>query len=377
MEIENYLNKMKEIQITLLRYIEDEANFEVNYNNLIKLFNDGNILNIKFEFKSVIYLLLNISNNHHRGTNFFDKIFRIFANFPDTIKKYFSNYEIFNIFKSNNRILLYLIEEKLIVIDDSVANAIKNSDNKAKFFFEEIKTFLDVKLNQKISRTIPKNYEELRKIGENDDTICQLIRNDSVTEFDEYVNKNNVDLNSTVKNSIFETNSLLIEKNTKLIEYAAFYGSMKIFNYFVSKNIDLSPSLWIYAIHSQNFELIHFLNEKKIYPHDFVFDKFLKESIKCHHFEITKYIQSNFYQNQNSCNIFTKSLKHFNFVYIQKDCINKYAFHDLCYYDYFMPVDILLKTGKIDINSKKIFICFLYSILNWQFLNSISNHSIQ
>ena len=40
-----------------------------------------------------------------------------FKYFMKIIKKYYSNAEIFDIFKSNKRLLLFLIEQKLIVFD--------------------------------------------------------------------------------------------------------------------------------------------------------------------------------------------------------------------------------------------------------------------
>ena len=57
-------------------------------------------------------------------------------------------------------------------------------------------------------------------------------------------------------------------KNTTLIEYSAFYGSIQIFNFLRMNNVELSPSLWLYAIHGNNAELIHLLEENKVEPKD-------------------------------------------------------------------------------------------------------------
>lgn len=94
------------------------------------------------------------------------------------------------------------------------------------------------------------NFYELRKAGENDSPICQLIQKDLIKEFIVYVNKNNTPLNSLIEPSIYETNSFLNSKqfcvtcdfnlyeylvkrndNLSLINYAAFFGSIQIFNY--------------------------------------------------------------------------------------------------------------------------------------------------
>ena len=51
-------------------------------------------------------------------------------------------------------------------------------------------------------------------------TFCSLIRKDSVVEFIEHINRNNISVSSEITPSIFEENSFLIDnKNTTLIEY--------------------------------------------------------------------------------------------------------------------------------------------------------------
>ena len=355
MSIENYLNRMKEIQINLLKYLEKDDDIK-NYDNLINLIIAHKLFENKYEFKSILYLLLHISNNHYRGPNFFNKIFKIISFISETIKKYFTNFEIFNIFQSNNRIILFLIEEKIIIIDNYIASIIKKSTLNTKYFFNEIKTFLNSKSLQNITKEMPENSDEKRKNGENDNHICELIRNDLIDEFVQFVNETNLDLNSSIEKSIFETNSFLVEKTPTLIEYAAFFGSMNIFNYLYSKRIYIAPYIWFYAIHSKNLQLIQFLIEQKIIPHDF--EDFLKESIKCHHFEITKLIKDNYFQNDN-INIISTSLKHYNFECIQKYSIDESLFPNLCFYDYFTIVDMLLKTTKIDINMKQVLIYYV------------------
>ena len=58
--------------------------------------------------------------------------------------------------------------------------------------------------------------------------------------------------------------------------------------------------MWTYTIHSNNPELIHFLEENEVEPernqNKELFEDVLKESIKCHHNAITNYITDNFYE---------------------------------------------------------------------------------
>ena len=56
------------------------------------------------------------------------------------------------------------------------------------------------------------------------------------------------------------------ENKITLIEYADFFGSIQIFNYLRKNGAELESSLWIYAVHGQNPEIINFLEENKIFP---------------------------------------------------------------------------------------------------------------
>lgn len=59
-------------------------------------------------------------------------------------------------------------------------------------------------------------------------------------------------------------------------------------------NVESAPSLWLYAIHSHNADLIHILEIKNVEkPYKDYLDIYI-ESIKCHHNEIAEYIE-NFY----------------------------------------------------------------------------------
>ena len=91
------------------------------------------------------------------------------------------------------------------------------------------------------------------------------------------MNRHNYYLDSKIEQSIYETNSFLLKNSIEnpekqmykylnhkrlkikneisLIEYAAFYGSIQIFQYLRMNNASLNKSLWLYAIHGQNAEI--------------------------------------------------------------------------------------------------------------------------
>ena len=271
-----YLNMMKHINEKITNFLEDEANSEECFLILEDQFkfNNPKISDTKHDFLSLLHFICKIGNNHHRCPNFFCKIERILLIFKEDIKKSFSNSEIFNIYRSNKRILLFLIEQQIIVIDEYIVKKITKTSKyiEAKYpqyFQPEIKTFINENWFPKYSplcselngnkwvrdlkKVLPENFYEKRKEGENDNQICELIRKDMVTEFIAYINLNSISLNAKIQPSIYETNQFLIKnKSLSLIEYAVFLGSIQVFNYLRLEGVKLTKSLWILAIHGHN-----------------------------------------------------------------------------------------------------------------------------
>ena len=321
----------------------------------------------KHEFKSLLHLILRISDNHYRGTNFFNKIEKILLFFKDDIKNKMSNSEIFQIFKSNKRILLFLIEEKIMILDEIIAESfLQTKFNKAKYFeyfLPEIKPLLNEKFiskhrlsTKKIEEELPENYYIDRKIGENNNNICKLIQKDMIKDFILFINKNDYSLNATIEPSIYETNHFLL-KNPKisLIEYAAFFGSRHIFKYLAVNDATLNPSIWFYAIHGNDAEIIDYLKQNEISPiKDSYYEVFI-ESIICHHNDFATYLLNNYLQDENeneNKNVYhiRASIKSYNFTFLQNIFDYPQLFYFLCKYDHFILVNKFLKMKDIDIN---------------------------
>lgn len=400
MSIQEYLEKMKNIQKYLLEFIENEDKYEENYQNLIKIFDDNKIQKNRYDLKALLHLIVNIANNHYRGQNFFSKIEKIILLFEEEIKNYFTNTDIFNIFETNKRLLLFLIQNKILNFDKQIAKTInyfryKYSDYQ-KYFAPEIKPYLKEIQNEsyllfglmsnqkKQDEKEPDDFDEKRKIGENDDPLCEIIRKDDIEEFIIFVNKNNSPLDTTIKLSVYETNNFLIRtqyrgfgrydfsQHPKLIEYAAFSGSIQIFNYLYKNGVLLTSSLWLFAIHGKNPEIIRILEENKVIPSDSSFNDCYQESIKCHHNGIANYIEDNLLSKneKSSAKTMSKIFKAYNFDYFT-DNLNQSTFMDLCKYDHYTLVDILLKTKNIDISQTIIYTIFLMLFLIDFFFNRI------
>ena len=138
-------------------------------------------------------MLSKISNNHHRNLNFIEKIEKIIQHYKNQIHKYFSNFDIFVIFKSNKRIILFLIEQKIISIDKQIAPEILTEKyDKYKYrqyFYPEIKPFLkSTEIDEINFEDFSEDFGPKRKIGQTDSYLAKLIREDNIDDFIIYVN---------------------------------------------------------------------------------------------------------------------------------------------------------------------------------------------
>ena len=362
-EMEEYLTNMSEIQASILNYIESESSSTKKLNGLLKLFDKYGIRSNKHNLKSILHIISNISDNHHHGPNFYERIRKILFNFQKDITKSFSNLTIFNIFKSNKKILYLLVKNKILIIEKAIASILLEDTDKIKYLFDFLKPFLDEERIQDIEEQLPDNYNEKTEYCENRHNICKLILNDDLDDFKSYIKKRKISLTSKIEESIFETNLFLIGNDSvSLIEYAAFYGSIQIFKYLLENGAKYDSNLWIYAIHSQSLEMIQLLEETGV---DFDnYTKCIEEAIKCHHNEIFEYIKKK-YGKKKKVNLTNFALQYYNISLIDVDSIDELPFFDLCKFDYCTLADVILRKSDFDINEVRIYtyitlIQFLY-----------------
>lgn len=139
------------------------------------------------------------------------------------------------------------------------------------------------------------------------------------------------------------------QSKASLIEYAAFYGSLKIFKYLRIKDVNFSPSIWLYAIHSNNPDIIHILEEDEINPPDGNYEKCFIEALKCHHIKVANYLLNEYITMDSK--IAQQVVKYHNYEIFNEKFIDH--FFDFAQFDYPLTVKILLNTEtSYDINSK-------------------------
>ncbi|KAK8889715.1 hypothetical protein M9Y10_034468 [Tritrichomonas musculus] len=356
MNVQKYLDEMKNFQITLLKYL-DHDNDQQSYLNLVTFVKDQMNRKCPEEIKETFQLIVNIANNYHRQPGFFDKIDQLLLNIKDEIKQTFSNFDIFTIFKSNKRILLFLLKETILEIDQQIFDVINDNDywseSYVKYFYFECKPFIPTKLLEELESDLSKidrqTFEENRKIGENDQFICQLIRNDSIDDFITFVNQTNLPFSSKIKRSIYETNEYLLQKGSvDLIEYAAFFGSIQIFNYLLINKAYLRGSVWLDAIHGKNPEIIHSIQDNKIKPHDNNYKECLEEAVKCYSSEIVNFFLDNLV-DENQLDFYFENR---NYEFIPQNIQQPLFLFYTCAYNHVFFVDLLLKNKEIKVNEK-------------------------
>ena len=350
--IRMYLDHVKNMNQKLLDFIE-KNNLEENYQNLMNYLNENNIVNNSYDLKLFLHLLAAISENHYRTSNFFSKIEKILNNLKSQIQQYYSNSSIFYIFKTNWKVLLFLFDEKIISLDNIIFKYITNDNYMFPYFLPEIKEYIaqnniDIKKlfnllkQEEITKSLPKQYRQKRKIGENDNYMCELIRNDDIDKFISYVKQNRIYVDSKIKKSIYETNSFLIRKEVTLIEYASFFGSIQIFKYLFLNKAEITNLVGVYSMHGNHPEIIEIIKENIK-----VKQEWLDEAIKCHHNEIVNYL----IRDDQFTIKFSNVCEAYNFLLFQKEFINQSNFILFCEYDYISIVEFFITNTNIDVNN--------------------------
>ena len=120
--------------------------------------------------------------------------------------------------------------------------------------------------------------------------------------------------------------------------------------------IELTESLWLFAIHSNNAMLIHLLEENQVRPQDETFEECLLESIKCHHNNISNYIENNLlFQNVDNNKLKEKiiscSFQYSNYVYFPYELDKYFFFFYLIRYNYSTLVNLYLKIKEKSIET--------------------------
>ena len=387
--MESYIVDKKKLYAAILEFLAnsdenfDDTTNEKCFERLSAILNEQDKNGYCEDMKEFLRIIQNISFYHHRDTTFITRTKQLLLHYKDQIKQTLSNDEIFYIFEDNKLLVHFLLSNDVIRMTDKICEVMMNKyepngNRYCHFFYPELEQFLGEEKMKTVknellnkSSNIFDNYDMKREEGENDSHICSMIRNDSVEEFISYVTRSNYPLSSQITPSIYETNSFILErKDTTLIEYSAFFGSIQIFQYLMMKGVELAASLWLYVIHSNSAELIHMLETHHVLQpkfenksetefnrpnHEYL--RCLTESIKCHHNDFADYFENNFlFQEEKDPKqkeaIIANCIKYHNYYYLETETIKEHGFFYLHLYKYNELFNLLLKEKEEGIRMK-------------------------
>ena len=144
MEIEAYLQELKDLHGSILSFIESEDNCDKQFLDLNKVLEEQQITNDKAKSKGLHKIILKIANNHQRTSDFFDKIGRIFDYVFKDKQSQLSNSDLTELYSSNKRIIFLLLEKGYLKPEKELINDLEyHFDRKDHqlYFYPAIKSY--------------------------------------------------------------------------------------------------------------------------------------------------------------------------------------------------------------------------------------------
>lgn len=155
-----------------------EISFPKSVHLIINFLNDNQILKNRNELYEFLVFLSIIINYHHRNPSFSSKIKQLIKSIETEIKRIFTNFELFNIFKTSLLILPFLFETQIIIFDEIifryfVDEILTNNDIRLfHYFLPEFKSFIPI-LTKNSQKEKSGNISESENEGKSDKEMIQ------------------------------------------------------------------------------------------------------------------------------------------------------------------------------------------------------------
>lgn len=243
-----------------------------------------------------------------------DDLTLILVQFQDQLTKYFENKSILN---------MYPFETfKFFILHFSDLNIVKLEPNKMieahQYFSPEMNfTFHRKKTDDFQSE---EEFIQFRRSGRNGRKICEIIRNDNLSEFQQILSSTTAKITDTIPPSLFERFEMINQKGIGFIEYSAFFGSINIFKFLLANKVKVPPNLGQFAIAGGNYEIVHLCEEQNV-----SFDDCLKVAIQFKQDELVEYLLNNY---QLTSDLYEIAFKSFNCEIIRKIIFDLFEFNE-------------------------------------------------
>ena len=143
----------------------------------------------------------------------------------------------------------------------------------------------------------------------NEEEILIFIREDNIEQVQEYEKKyGRINIQENIRRSEYEKNSIINDGKCRIIDYCAFFGSIKCFNYFLNQNPNYEiQEILKYAISGGHESILEIMKN-----HNLTYENMLEVSAKYHQHSIFEWIYSNEY-DQKSTKLMIISVENYNF----------------------------------------------------------------
>ena len=311
-DLENQMAPLIELQELLINCQDNEIENFVEYIQDNKLTSNKTLLNEVLQSINMAIIA--------RPNNLLFYIDLIVA-LKEVVQNNFRPIEVWNIFESNQNVLLALYEEGCI--DMATIKKKSYRDRKLLAFFHNELIQYDEKyfknsinelgMNDEIrSISMDENkFFENRKIGHCEWELADIIRRDDVGAFQDYINQTNMNLDTQIHPTVFESDQTINSRFTPLptlMEYAAFFNSINIFKYLWMNHATLTELLPRYAISGGNCEMVHMCEERKSLCFN---EECLNIAVVYHHGDMADYLREE-YCIKYTVWILQRSIKCFN-----------------------------------------------------------------
>lgn len=279
--------------------------------NFITKLSSSPLLDSKWTFRSVLISIYTCFLSHPLSDFDYINLFIEIAKNPknsflsdDYIINFTNKFFIYQLYKSglvniksiydeslrSSYFCLYFYPEISLYYPDSIL--VKHTD-----FITDVRDNIissGYQLDVNDSQSILDKFIEFRSRGTSPNPVALAIRCDDVERLQQLLSQTNTSYNSRIEKSIFERfvfiNNNDLSKDPILIEYAAFFSSIKCFKFLYQQSDCLPQSLATFAVAGGNYEIIHLCEQGKIQFDDYS----LMISIRFFRSELTEYLEDNF-----------------------------------------------------------------------------------
>ena len=124
---------------------------EKKFHQFQEYLHENHNLENKFTLYNFLNLISSIALNYHFQSDSFQILTQILHMNQINLHKLLTQHELFNIFRLNQKIVLFLLQENILQIDSIIAHRLVLNERTLYYFYEELYPFLNEKQKLKYS----------------------------------------------------------------------------------------------------------------------------------------------------------------------------------------------------------------------------------